>query len=245
MLKNKTFKVTWNYISQTTFMYGSKVSFSNGEVTFINPLMPSGLPIHEWLMLKQFSKYKSAPSLPILRRGQHYKLHFDFDATPAGSVYFIIIFYNKNGTKLSTEIVKSNSITIQYPDEAYAYKIKMMNAASTSLIFRCLTITEMTHQDDLEYKSMRVTKIDDNQYGNDRINVIIAEPSDTYPTISNDFLKLFGHVWLVERWMDDDIKENIKQLKDDLQSQDTLTAINLISFMGQSQMFLQLMSLSI
>ncbi|HDG7131138.1 TPA: accessory Sec system protein Asp3, partial [Staphylococcus aureus] len=28
MLKNKTFKVTWNYISQTTFMYGSKVSFS-------------------------------------------------------------------------------------------------------------------------------------------------------------------------------------------------------------------------
>ena len=91
MLKNKTFKVTWNYISQTTFMYGSKVSFSNGEVTFINPLMPSGLPIHEWLMLKQFSKYKSAPSLPILRRGQHYKLHFDFDATPAGSVYFIKI----------------------------------------------------------------------------------------------------------------------------------------------------------
>ncbi|SCS33319.1 Accessory secretory protein Asp3 [Staphylococcus aureus] len=187
MLKNKTFKVTWNYISQTTFMYGSKVSFSNGEVTFINPLMPSGLPIHEWLMLKQFSKYKSAPSLPILRRGQHYKLHFDFDATPAGSVYFIVIFYNKNGTKLSTEIVKSNSITIQYPDEAYAYKIKMMNAASTSLIFRCLTITEMTHQDDLEYKSMRVTKIGDDQYGNDRINVIIAEPSDAYPTISNDF----------------------------------------------------------
>ena len=93
--ENKTFKVTWNYISQTTFMYGSKVSFSNGEVTFINPLMPSGLPIHEWLMLKQFSKYKSAPSLPILRRGQHYKLHFDFDATPAGSVYFIIIFIIK------------------------------------------------------------------------------------------------------------------------------------------------------
>ncbi|HCD3936222.1 TPA: accessory Sec system protein Asp2 [Staphylococcus aureus] len=237
MLKNKTFKVTWNYISQTTFMYGSKVSFSNGEVTFINPLMPSGLPIHEWLMLKQFSKYKSAPSLPILRRGQHYKLHFDFDATPAGSVYFIIIFYNKNGTKLSTEIVKSNSITIQYPDEAYAYKIKMMNAASTSLIFRCLTITEMTHQDDLEYKSMRVTKIGDDQYGNDMINVIIAEPSDTYPTISNDFLKLFGHVWLVERWMDDNIEGNIKQLKNDLQSQDTLKAINLISYGSKSNVF--------
>ncbi len=237
MLKNKTFKVTWNYISQTTFMYGSKVSFSNGEVTFINPLMPSGLPIHEWLMLKQFSKYKSAPSLPILRRGQHYKLHFDFDATPAGSVYFIIIFYNKNGTKLSTEIVKSNSITIQYPDEVYAYKIKMMNAASTSLIFRCLTITEMTHQDDLEYKSMRVTKIGDDQYGNDRINVIIAEPSDAYPTISNDFLKPFGHVWLVERWMDDNIEENIKQLKNDLQSQDTLKAINLISYGSKSNVF--------
>ncbi|HDE4076617.1 TPA: accessory Sec system protein Asp3 [Staphylococcus aureus] len=162
MLKNKTFKVTWNYISQTTFMYGSKVSFSNGEVTFINPLMPSGLPIHEWLMLKQFSKYKSAPSL---------------------------------------------------------------------------TITEMTHQDDLEYKSMRVTKIGVDQYGNDMINVIIAEPSDTYPTISNDFLKLFGHVWLVERWMDDNIEGNIKQLKNDLQSQDTLKAINLISYGSKSNVF--------
>ncbi|MQJ45308.1 accessory Sec system protein Asp3, partial [Escherichia coli] len=124
-----------------------------------------------------------------------------------------------------------------YPDEAYAYKIKMMNAASTSLVFRCLTITEMTHEDDLEYKSMRVTKIDDNQYGNDKINVIIAEPSDVYPIISNDFLKPFGHVWLVERWMEDDIKENIKQLKDDLQSQDTLTAINLISYGSKSNVF--------
>ena len=67
--------------------------------------MPSGLPIHEWLMLNNFQNIKSAPSLPILRRGQHYKLHFDFDATPAGSVYFIIIFIIKMGTKLSTEIV--------------------------------------------------------------------------------------------------------------------------------------------
>lgn len=113
----------------------------------------------------------------------------------------------------------------------------MMNAASTSLIFRCLTITEMTHQDDLEYKSMRVTKIGDDQYGNDMINVIIAEPSDTYPTISNDFLKLFGHVWLVERWMDDNIEGNIKQLKNDLQSQDTLKAINLISYGSKSNVF--------
>lgn len=187
MLKNKTFKVTWNYISQTTFMYGSKVSFSNGEVTFVNPLMPSGLPIHEWLMLKQFSKYKSAPSLPILRRGQRYHMHFDFDATPSNSVYFIIIFYNKNGTKLSTEIVKSRNITMQYPEEAYAYKIKMMNAASTALTFRSLTITEITHQADLEYKGMQVTKIGDDQDENEVLNVIITEPSDTYPTVTNDF----------------------------------------------------------
>lgn len=237
MLKNKTFKVTWNYISQTTFMYGSKVSFSNGEVTFVNPLMPSGLPIHEWLMLKQFSKYKSAPSLPILRRGQRYHMHFDFDATPSNSVYFIIIFYNKNGTKLSTEIVKSRNITMQYPEEAYAYKIKMMNAASTALTFRSLTITEITHQADLEYKGMQVTKIGDDQDENEVLNVIITEPSDTYPTVTNDFLKTFGHVWLVERWMDDNIDENIKQLKDDLQSRGTLTAINIISHGSRSNVF--------
>ncbi len=60
----------------------------------------------------------------------------------------------------------------------------------------------MTHQDDLEYKSMRVNEQRPlTILGNDMINVIIAEPSDTYPTISNDFLKLFGHVWLVERWI--------------------------------------------
>ncbi|MGN9978390.1 accessory Sec system protein Asp3, partial [Staphylococcus aureus] len=35
----------------------------------------------------------------------------------------------------------------------------------------------------------------------------------------------------------DDIKENIKQLKDDLQSQDTLTAINLISYGSKSNVF--------
>ena len=55
-------------------------------------------------------------------------------------------------------------------------------------------------------------------------------------------MKSFGHVWLVERWMDDNIEGNIKQLKNDLQSQDTLKAINLISY-GSKSNVLQLMSL--
>ena len=45
---------------------------------------------------------------------------------------------------------------------------------------------------------------------------------------------MFG---LVERWMDDNIEENIKQPKNDLQSQDTLTAINLISYGSKSNVF--------
>lgn len=237
MLKNKTFKVTWNYISQTTFMYGSKVSFSNGEVTFVNPLMPSGLPIHEWLMLKQFSKYKSAPSLPILRRGQCYHIHFDFDATPSHSVYFIIIFYNKNGTKLSTEIVKSRNITMQYPEEAYAYKIKMMNAASTALTFRSLTITEITHQADLEYKGMQIKKTRNVQDDNEILNVIITEPSDTYPTATNDFLKIFDCVWAVDYWMDNDIGMNFIQLYQELRNQNEYNTINIISHGPKSNVF--------
>ncbi|HHV8921126.1 TPA: accessory Sec system protein Asp3 [Staphylococcus aureus] len=237
MLKNKTFKVTWNYISQTTFMYGSKVSFSNGEVTFVNPLMPSGLPIHEWLMLKQFSKYKSAPSLPILRRGQRYHMHFDFDATPSNSVYFIIIFYNKNGTKLSTEIVKSREITMQYPEEAYAYKIKMMNAASTALTFRSLTITEITHQADLENKGMQIKKIINVQEDNEILNVIITEPSDTYPTVTNDFLKAFDCVWVVDYWMDNDIEMNIIQLYHEIRNHNEYKTINIISHGPKSNVF--------
>ena len=67
----------------------------------------------------------------------------------------------------------------------------MMNAASTSLIFRCLTITEMTHQDDLEYKSMRVTKIGDDQYGNDRVNVIVQN----HLTPIQLFRMIFEIVW--------------------------------------------------
>ena len=61
------------------------------------------------------------------------------------------------------------------------------------------------------------------------------------------FRMIFEIVWSclpVERWMDDNIEENIKQLKNDLQSQDTLTAINLISY-GSKSNVLQLMSLSI
>lgn len=42
------------------------------------------------------------------------------------------------------------------------------------------------------------------------INVIIVELFDIYLIILNDFLKLFGYVWFVECWMDDNIEGNIK-----------------------------------
>ncbi|MGW9987219.1 accessory Sec system protein Asp3 [Staphylococcus cohnii] len=144
MNQNKRFNITWKKVHKNTFMYGAKLRFNNNFVSMDNSLMPSGMVIHEWNMLSNYTTNKQVPSLPLLKKGNNYKIKFDYDVIPERSVYFKIILYKKNGEKIKTMIIEDDDIEFEYPKDAYSYKIELMNAGFQHLQFY-RTIIEDQH----------------------------------------------------------------------------------------------------
>ncbi|NJH99381.1 accessory Sec system protein Asp3, partial [Staphylococcus hyicus] len=54
--------------------------------------------------------------------------------------YFKIIFKRRNGTVADMRIIQQNEVAITYPYEAFSYELQMINAASTYVCFRKITI---------------------------------------------------------------------------------------------------------
>lgn len=144
MNQNKRFDITWKKIHKNTFMYGAKLKFNNNFVSMDNSLMPSGMVIHEWNMLSNYTTNKQVPSLPLLKKGSNYKIKFDYDVIPEKSVYFKIVLYKKNGEKIKTMIIEDDDSEFEYPKDAYSYKIELMNAGFQHLQFY-RTIIEDQH----------------------------------------------------------------------------------------------------
>ncbi|COP76787.1 accessory secretory protein Asp3 [Streptococcus pneumoniae] len=93
-------------------------------------------------MLSSYTTNKQVPSLPLLKKGNNYKIRFDYDVTPERSVYFKIVLYKKNGEKIKTMIIEDDDIEFEYPKDAYSYKIELMNAGFQHLQFRRIIIED-------------------------------------------------------------------------------------------------------
>ncbi|UXS29353.1 accessory Sec system protein Asp3 [Staphylococcus delphini] len=140
--------ILWRHTHQHTYQYGATIQFHPQGTYFKNQLMPSGLQIHAWTMTTHFDQEGRTPSLPILKRGHHYRLTFEVSATPAHSVYFVVTFYRKNDTEISQLMINEAQKDFEYPKEAYRYDIRMMNTACHHLMFRRIVLTELeTHHE--------------------------------------------------------------------------------------------------
>ncbi|MDM7862406.1 accessory Sec system protein Asp3 [Staphylococcus borealis] len=147
-----SYTLLWRHINTGTFMYGTKLRFQDEGTEFNNPLMPSGTVIHDWRMLTTFSEHKTVPSLPILKKGYHYNVLLNFDAQPQGSAYIKMTFYRKNDTEHSYLIIKHSDTTFQFPGEAYAYKIELINAGLSHLFFKNIKIQEIGKADTVAHE---------------------------------------------------------------------------------------------
>ncbi|UDI77285.1 accessory Sec system protein Asp3 [Staphylococcus taiwanensis] len=143
-----SYALAWRHINTTTFMYGTTLRFKDEGTYFHNPLMPSGTVIHDWHMLTTFNEDKTVPYLPILKKGQQYKILLNYDVQPQGAAYVKITFYRKNDTEYSYLIIQDDMAEFQFPVEAYAYKIELINAGLTDLLFKNIKIEEMPTETD-------------------------------------------------------------------------------------------------
>lgn len=212
-MTNDIYKITWNKINQNTFMYGSNLSFHPNYTVFENELMPSGLPIHEWLMLTEYSRDKEAPQLPLLKRQQTYHFKFDYSASPEQSIYFILIFYSKNGEEVQRHIIKEYQASVQFPDTAYSYKIVMMNAGVKRLEFRYLMIQEYEQVQDNDM-SMVVSDVFNAINMENYANIILIEPTTFNHESIYRYVAHLNNVIAIDRWWQGNISTNIGKILD-------------------------------
>ncbi|QHW36138.1 accessory Sec system protein Asp3 [Staphylococcus ursi] len=142
MKEGNNFNIRWTQITDSTFMYGTQFRFNHSDTVFHNALMPSGIVIHEWKMMTNFEKDKTIPTLPILKKGQLYHFYFDYDVVPENGIYFKIIFKRRDNTICDFQIVKGHEADVILPESAFNYEVQMINAASESVTFRQISISE-------------------------------------------------------------------------------------------------------
>lgn len=216
MSVNNKFEILWKQVNTSTFMYGTKLSFTSEGTSFKNELMPSGILIHEWQMITHYPTDKEGPMLPILQRGEVYNFIFDFDVIPKGSVYFKIIFYHKNGTKIDKKIIRDKECKVMFPQNAFSYKVQMINAASESLIFRKIII-----EDRQEEKRKKENTYLSNMYNNSQskiVNVIFVEPFLQDYVLSSFATQNIQNVVEVRKWYDSSMISNIYRIEEEIRN---------------------------
>ncbi|PCF64363.1 accessory Sec system protein Asp3 [Staphylococcus intermedius] len=238
IMANRTHTIKWKTIHQDTFMYGSKVTFHPCVTEFENPLMPSGLPIHKWRMLTNFSRDKDTPQLPILKRQHTYRFDFDYSVTPEQSVYFIFICLGKNGEEMERHIVKEKQVDIIFPEGAYSYEIKLMNAGAERLLFREMTITPLNEKEkpDMVISDV-INEISDGNYK----NIIIIEPTTfNYESVIRS-VKHLNNVITVDQWWQGDLSSNIKKMCDYFAPLCQKSEVHFVGFGAKSNVIAQIL----
>lgn len=204
MTTKHDYTITWQQVNQSTFMYGTQLDFTEEGAIFENPLMPSGIVIHDWAMTKDYTSDKAVPTLPILKRESQYHIEFDYDVTPDTGIYFKLIFYRKNGTELDAKIIQTHTYDFTYPNAAYTYEVQMINSAAQHLTFRQFTITEVTEVPTIEETVVcRISEVKQERPELNVRNIIFVEPMAQVLGFSQDAIRNMHNVILVEDWYEE------------------------------------------
>ena len=82
----------------------------------------------------------------------------NYNVKPLGSVYIKITFYRKNDTEHSNLIIQNSDAEFEFPEEAYAYKIELINLWLVGTFFKNIIIQELD-TDESETQSIVESKV--------------------------------------------------------------------------------------
>ncbi|UXR78486.1 MULTISPECIES: accessory Sec system protein Asp3 [unclassified Staphylococcus] len=202
-MQNKSHVIRWTEITSDTFMYGTRLTFHENETVFENERMPSGVIMHTWKMITDYTAEKMVPQLPILKHGKTYRFRFDYDVIPEGHLYAKMIFKRRNGSELEPVIIKSKEIVVTYPTEAFTYELQLINAAATRVHFRSIEVSAYDENDG-DKPELYISRIYQESGHSTVMNVIFQESDG----LSRDVIAGWDNVILIEHW-DLDVRDTI------------------------------------
>ena len=117
--ENESRRIYWGDTVLADYLWGSTIQVTaQGSVQFQNPLMPSGQVLKTWHSQTNFGATRQIPSLPLLKREQDYEL----------------------------VITAEGRLPFTYPDQAYAYEVRLLSAGLQEFTFHYFTIQPISSE---------------------------------------------------------------------------------------------------
>ncbi|MDT2887982.1 accessory Sec system protein Asp3 [Lactococcus lactis] len=137
------FEIKWSPMHMDFYKYGSVVNFSQeGEVTFKNLFFSSGSIIVKWISNPIYQVNRSLLQLPILGKGNSYRLITNLECIPNNSVLIKIDIYNRSGRNVKSYVIENNGGSFIYPKDSYSYSISIINMGVHDFKFKTIRIVQ-------------------------------------------------------------------------------------------------------
>ena len=145
--QNDSRRIYWGDLVLADYLWGSTIqATAQGSVQFQNSLMPSGQVLKTWYSQTNFGKNRQIPSLPLLKREQEYELVITMEATPSHTVMVEIIFKDRFGEVVGRRVTGEGRLSFIYPDQAYAYEVRLLSAGLQEFPFHYFTIQPISSE---------------------------------------------------------------------------------------------------
>lgn len=145
--QNDSRRIYWGDLVLADYLWGSTIqATAQGGVQFQNSLMPSGQVLKTWYSQTNFGKNRQIPSLPLLKREQDYELVIEIESTPAHTVMVEIVFKDRFGDVIDRRVTAEGRLPFTYPDQAYAYEVRLLSAGLQEFTFHYFTIQPISSE---------------------------------------------------------------------------------------------------
>ena len=145
--QNDSRRIYWGDLVLADYLWGSTIqATAQGSVQFQDSLMPSGQVLNTWYSQTNFGKNRQIPSLPLLKREQEYEMVITMEATPSHTVMVEIIFKDRFGEVVGRRVTGEGRLSFIYPDQAYAYEVRLLSAGLQEFTFHYFTIQPISSE---------------------------------------------------------------------------------------------------
>ncbi|MFT8879053.1 MAG: accessory Sec system protein Asp3 [Oenococcus sp.] len=244
--------VYWTSGDSDDYLYGSSVTYSAlDRVDFVNLLMPASFKIHAWQSTTNFQNDRTVPQLPPLKRGHHYHIEIDAQSRPEKTLYTQIFFYTIAREEIEMVTITGQQQDFVYPEKAFSYEIRLINAGLHELLFHEIRISEIQAQDaqtdptdaaSISSSSCLIASLTHADPQLHRLNLLFTEPSknffqqfdpDQLPVLKNLLVindqRPYAGFYLADE-DDSDYEENFRTYISSFCREHKFSAMNLIAY---------------
>lgn len=231
--------IDWGPIRANDFLYGTEITRlpESGSLKLENELMPSGKIIHEWSSRVNYQEAREVAQLPTLLAHQQYGLKLFAETIPAQSVMVKIQYFDHHSDLIEEAIFKDKVLYFTLPDRCVYYKISLINAGNTSLVFDHLLLFD-AKEDLTELDDYYMTSVENVEAGNDTINAIIVEPDiKGVMSIQPQLYAQIPNVCKIFNLNKGQVSTNMLQaFKENILSDPTVKKVNLITLTSKGKL---------